>query len=67
MPMIDLTVFPEWKELAAHQSIVADLHLRELFASNPGRAETMTVSAPPTAGSSATICCLFGDYGVMSQ
>ncbi len=41
--MIDLTVFPEWQHLAAHQGIVADLHLRELFAGNPGRAETMVV------------------------
>ena len=43
--MIDLTVFPEWKAVAAHQSIVADLHLRELFASNPGRAEALMLTA----------------------
>ena len=43
--MIDLTIFPEWKAVAAHQRIVADLHLRELFATNPGRAESMTVTA----------------------
>ena len=43
--MIDLTIFPEWKAVAAHQGIVADLHLRELFDSNPGRAEAMTLSA----------------------
>ncbi len=41
--MIDLTVFPEWQHLLAHQGIVADLHLRELFAQNPGRADTMVV------------------------
>lgn len=43
--MIDLTIFGEWKAVAAHQSIVADLHLRELFASNPGRADAMTFTA----------------------
>ncbi len=43
--MIDLTIFPEWKALSAHQSIVADLHLRELFAGNPGRADAMTHNA----------------------
>ncbi len=43
--MIDLTVFPEWQAVAGHQGIVADLHLRELFASNPGRAEAMTLDA----------------------
>ena len=43
--MIDLTIFGEWKAVAAHQSIVADLHLRELFASNPGRADALTLTA----------------------
>jgi glucose-6-phosphate isomerase len=43
--VIDLTIFPEWKALSAHQSIVADLHLRELFAGNPGRADAMTHNA----------------------
>ena len=43
--MIDLTNFGEWKAVAAHQGIVADLHLRELFSSNPGRAEAMTLTA----------------------
>ncbi|MEM7287512.1 MAG: glucose-6-phosphate isomerase [Actinomycetota bacterium] len=44
-PVIDLTIFPEWKAVAAHQSIVADLHLRDLFSSNPGRADALTLSA----------------------
>ena len=43
--MIDLTIFAEWKAVAGHHGIVADLHLRELFAANPGRAEAMTVDA----------------------
>ena len=34
---------PEWAALAAHQSEIAPLHLRELFASDPDRAERFTV------------------------
>ena len=42
--MIDLTVFDEWKAVAGHHGIVRDLTLRELFATNPGRAAAMTLS-----------------------
>ncbi len=44
-PMIDLTRTDEWTALSAHHKIAAELNLRELFAANSGRTETMTVSA----------------------
>ncbi len=34
-----------WKALAEHQPKIRDLHLRELFASDPARAERMTIEA----------------------
>ncbi|MBS1850597.1 MAG: glucose-6-phosphate isomerase [Acidobacteria bacterium] len=34
-----------WKALAAHYKTVSKLHLRELFATDPGRGERMTVEA----------------------
>ena len=34
-----------WKALAEHQLKIRDLHLRELFASDPARAERMTIEA----------------------
>jgi glucose-6-phosphate isomerase len=36
---------PSWKALAVHHEKVKDLHLRELFASDPGRAERLTLEA----------------------
>jgi len=36
---------PAWAALAAHHGKVANLHLRELFASDPGRGERMTLEA----------------------
>ncbi|MEI7743964.1 MAG: glucose-6-phosphate isomerase [Chloroflexota bacterium] len=39
-PSIDQT--PEWRALAEHQAAVRDLHLRDLFAADPGRAERCT-------------------------
>ena len=36
------TARPAWKALAAHQAIVRDLHLRELFADDPARGERLT-------------------------
>jgi len=45
MAMIDLTAQPEWNELKGHQSIASQLTLRELFATNPGRAEAFTATA----------------------
>jgi glucose-6-phosphate isomerase len=34
-----------WRALAAHAEVVRDLHLRDLFAADPGRAEAMSVDA----------------------
>jgi glucose-6-phosphate isomerase len=39
-PPIDRT--PEWQALAAHQATLRDLHLRQLFADDPGRADRLT-------------------------
>ncbi len=40
-----LTAKPGWKKLADHYEEVRDLHLRELFAADPGRGVRMTVEA----------------------
>ena len=40
-----LTERPAWKALAAHHLQVRDLHLRDLFASDPGRGERLTAEA----------------------
>ena len=40
-----LTDLPEWEALQAHYESVKDLHLRALFASDPGRAERFRVEA----------------------
>jgi glucose-6-phosphate isomerase len=40
-----LTERPAWRALAAHYDKVRDLHLRTLFADDPGRGERMTVEA----------------------
>jgi glucose-6-phosphate isomerase len=36
---------PEWQELARHYEQLRDVHLRQLFADDPGRGDTMTVEA----------------------
>jgi glucose-6-phosphate isomerase len=36
---------PEWKALADHHRTLADVHLRELFAADPGRGNTLTCRA----------------------
>ncbi|MDV6285058.1 glucose-6-phosphate isomerase [Rhodococcus jostii] len=41
----DVTRFPEWQKLQAHHADVADLHLRELFDTDPGRGRDLTVTA----------------------
>ncbi len=33
----------EWWELASHQAQVADVHLREMFASDPSRGERLNI------------------------
>jgi glucose-6-phosphate isomerase len=40
----DITATPEWARLAEHHASVADLHLRDLFADDPGRAEALTAT-----------------------
>src|SRR5580693_6664506 len=39
MPMTALTASPSWRALAAHHAEIKGLHLRTLFADDPGRAE----------------------------
>lgn len=45
MSVTDITSTPEWAALSAHHTAVADTHLRDLFAGDPGRAEALTVGA----------------------
>jgi len=39
------TACPAWKALAAHYEQIRDVHLRELFAQDPGRGERLTLEA----------------------
>ncbi|MDH6292496.1 hypothetical protein [Rhodococcus opacus] len=41
----DVTRSPEWQKLQAHHADVADLHLRELFATDPERGRDLTATA----------------------
>jgi len=41
----ELTSLPAWQALVAHHAEVGSLHLRELFASDPGRGERLVVEA----------------------
>jgi glucose-6-phosphate isomerase len=43
--MTDPTATDAWKALTAHHGEIAGLHLRELFARDPGRAHAMTTEA----------------------
>jgi glucose-6-phosphate isomerase len=38
-----LTATPAWRALAAHHELIKDMHLRTLFAEDPGRAERFSV------------------------
>jgi glucose-6-phosphate isomerase len=42
---MELTQRPAWKALEAHHSKIQDMHLRELFASDPTRGERLTLEA----------------------
>ncbi len=42
---IDVTATEEWARLAAHAEVVRPRHLRDLFAEEPGRANSMTLEA----------------------
>ena len=39
--MTALTAAPAWQALLSHHALVKDLHLRDLFAKDPGRAERL--------------------------
>ncbi len=41
---VDITATPEWAALAEHHAAIGDIHLRALFADDPGRAEAMTTT-----------------------
>ena len=45
MRKTSLTSLPAWKALAAHHARVRDVHLRTLFAEDPGRGERLTAEA----------------------
>jgi len=40
-----LTELPEWQKLVDHRAEVEGMHLREMFAADPGRADAMTAAA----------------------
>jgi glucose-6-phosphate isomerase len=40
-----ISVTPEWEALAAHHAEIAGRHLRDLFAEDPARGETLTATA----------------------
>lgn len=44
LPSSDITATPEWAALADHHTAVRGLHLRELFAADPGRAAALTLT-----------------------
>jgi glucose-6-phosphate isomerase len=44
-PPTSIDQTPEWQALERHHQAVKDAHLRELFAADPGRGETMTCEA----------------------
>jgi glucose-6-phosphate isomerase len=44
-PPTSIEQTPEWQALVRHHQAVKDIHLRELFATDPGRGETLTCEA----------------------
>jgi glucose-6-phosphate isomerase len=46
MPTTPLRQRPAWKALEQHHAEIAGLHLRELFADDPGRGERLTAEGP---------------------
>ena len=44
-PPTSIDQTPEWQALQRHHEATKDVHLRELFAADPGRGETMTCEA----------------------
>ena len=45
MSTLPLTRRPEWRALAEHHGRIRDVHLRELFARDPGRGDRMVAEA----------------------
>jgi glucose-6-phosphate isomerase len=45
MSAVPVTELPAWRALGAHHAAVADLHLRTLFARDPGRGERLSACA----------------------
>jgi glucose-6-phosphate isomerase len=45
MPTVPLRQRPSWKALEQHYAEIADVHLRQLFADDPGRGERLTAEA----------------------
>ena len=43
--ILPLSSRPAWKALAAHHAKIKDVHLRQLFAEDPGRGERLTLDA----------------------
>ena len=43
--ILPLSSRPAWKALAAHHAKIKDVHLRQLFADDPGRGERLTLDA----------------------
>ena len=43
--MTVLTQLPEWRALETHYRAIRDVHLRRLFADDPGRGERLTAEA----------------------
>lgn len=43
-PSADISAAPEWRALADHRDEMAPVHLRDLFAADPGRADRFTSS-----------------------
>ncbi|MET0228630.1 MAG: glucose-6-phosphate isomerase, partial [Actinomycetes bacterium] len=44
-PPTSIDQTPEWQALVRHHEAVKDTHLRELFATDPGRGESLTCEA----------------------
>lgn len=44
-PGVPLTMRPAWKALETHHARLRDVHLRTLFAEDPGRGERLTAEA----------------------
>jgi len=57
-----LTARPEWRALLAHYQTLKDVHLRRLFADDPGRGERLVATAPLPPGDDAGQESIYLDY-----